>query len=1071
MIITYLSKDINLLSKKLSEDFRQIQRKYPFGSMEHAIIVPDYNVKKILDFTISDTIGISSEVNYSTLIPFFSSIIGSDFNRIWKTSELFMNIMKYLKERGFYEGHKLVTVTRELSALLNSYYTHEYQIIRNFNDLKYTESETAGYFQQNLFSALRESAQSESRYIHLNDYLSDNFEKLDFPHTVMIFMPDISGLSSIDIIGNTLKTNCADVRFYLHSGLLTDVVFHDENDSHLEGNPFLNEFGFGIKKYLEKIYTLCDYNINIIDTDEDDGTELGRIKQGISSDEPFQDTKKTQNNIYFHKAPEVRRECEFIKDSVLNLLSENNELKLSDVGVNIADTAEYEKYVSYLEYFFRSSGIHATFIDTRRESAERVLEAVLLLMSLPESVYDIETTFRILFHDAICTVAPENRIYIERLLKKAGIFRGFDKSDMENTYLTEDLHTWKQGFFRMILGGLSDPDYPEVFSTPDGEKYLSCGGIWDSQMVFDFIDSSMFILENARKIRNSGKNTLSGWVELFSDYIKRVIRPSSEGGRKLLVDIDFEIKQISEPEIDLELDLETALELMKLSLEQFNERAGQYRGTGVTVSRLGVPLSAKYRFIAGLNESGFPGKENCSVFDLKSPSSITFFYQSAASFISALFATEKALFLSYVSMDLKTSRKLPPSVVWSSLLKHSIAAGEVFPVSEIPLRRYDSGYVSTTGIFNHNARREFITYSNAVIKSKVPEKTTLLQKNPCEMVSGSTDKVSPERFHIYQLKDFLSIPHEGWSRYILKLPVFDVLPEFRNFEPLEVDAQLKSRFTDIMFQRILKGESPDCVFEELTSTAVLEGTFPSGVFLETARTKLLESISRYIYSINVFMNSYNLPDPEIELVYLGEKSPLRSRFYSEFRENLKVENENVISGGLGLSDFGSGVIYKLRRKKSSRGYYPSDETHALVISSIISVLKKYPKKMNLRICFLYAEGSPSYELYDIFLPESPERFLNDLCNFMKNGVHDYFLPVSIWKTKEPLVSENEMTEKMNKYFKDISEKNVYGDVPWEVVLYQQALINPQGCFRDIFRKIIQIDDDSILKPVDSGIHS
>ncbi|MBU1219337.1 exodeoxyribonuclease V subunit gamma [Myxococcota bacterium] len=1046
-----ITTEIHHLVDALSENISIKDKERDLTLDDHQIIVPNYSVTRWLKYEIARRQGIYHNIKFATMEPFFLSCISPDNKKkIWNTQDLKIQILHYLLQNkaifeslgcGDFEEKNVFSVSSELALIIN-------KKLKDYPDLKVDTPEDEPFYKPLtvVFNYLLNLRKKSGIYFSVHDYIAAG-EEILLPDLLHIFAPGFINkniYSDIDKISDTSE-------IIIYSNTLQ--LFEQQQ------NQFLSTYG---RAYVLNSSNLIKYSefdnagnvtaVNPVYSNED---TLSVLKNCLVNDEVFSKPKSTFNDlplfenivseipdqtIHFISGPGLVRECETVKDLIITLMAEDENARLSDFCVNIADTSKKSRYFTVLNFFLLNAGIPVTTIDTVRESASGVLDLTEKLVKLTGSEFSYQAVKEIIFHESFCSLDSSHKKLLEKIIGNAGIYRGMTKQDLSDTYVKNDLLTWKQGLFRIICSCFLDPEDPGVFETSEG-RYLGIKGLSESDSILSFIAQILDLLNKLEVVGKIGKQSIKDWAEIYSILLSESTFTPDISDSTLLKDIIHTILQVGQHSIeDLLVSGNIARELILTELSGFREKGGQYTGRGVTISSMGSlrPIPFRYRFVIGLNEKGFPPSETVSILDPEKGRLFNETSKSFGYFIEAILGTEKQLWLSYQNRELKKSSPLNPSRIMSELHGFlELQTGVKIDVLEIPLLRTDPKYLFFPGRFNKEAFFEVKTAS----------------EQDTDNIETTIHKYNGKKFHDINLKLlelFIIKPWEAWIKLYGGMTKSKPEEEVDYFEPV-IGAGLYHNLllVDLFAAMVTEDGSIAEIVERNTRNIDLNGQLPSGIFLDIYKKNLVKILENYKLA---FTNTF----PQETIKNITFPCLGRQRYYKSYYKIINEAKVNIdkyeITGYLGPVIEDKNTIIKLKRGKPGK---PSELDIAnIFIRGLLLTILTEQKSWNA--VFLYSEGQT--ESFFINLPESPNLFLSNMVNSLTGQVFDYFIKIISLAGLKP----DKMKESLHRMYAT-PERNDYNSY-----IYNHFILNLPENPEDLFKEITGFEKlEGILKKNDS----
>lgn len=577
--------------------------------------------------------------------------------------------------------------------------------------------------------------------------------------------------------------------------------------------------------------------------------------------------------------PSIQREVEVVAGKIWALLraesAAGRTLRFNDIALIIADTARFDVYESHIRAVFQDvHGIPASVSDARPASAGRVLEAIELLIALPEGQFRRPELLRLLAHPAL--LARFGRTDAEdwkRWCERTAIYFGADQRDLAGLYVDRDLLSWDQGLRRLALGAFLGPaagGEPAPFAL-GGQEYLP------EPLAADELPSAALLTMLVRALVGEARaareaRTLTEWSQYYSRLVTTYLAPTDEGDEMLIARARRALGELAQ--LDLSgrpVPARIAAELAREALERVPGGRGHYLADGVVVSSLQPmrPIPFPVAFIVGLGEGCFPGAEGLDALDLRraqrGEGDVTARERDQYLFLEAVVSTTHRLYLSYVSRDARTGEESNPSSVLEELLwmvqqgYHGGKDPRPVLVERHPLRRWDEDPAAGRLVLPPRARREA-----ALAGLARPELVGLTRRQRVELLRGDpetarrwlglipipTPAPAPAgarvELPLLALRRFLECPLQGWARAVLRLVEEDVSDVVASEdEPLAAEALSATILLGQVFRaelargkELISSASLDRAWQAAADRGELAGQLPSGPFGRAERGRL-----------------------------------------------------------------------------------------------------------------------------------------------------------------------------------------------------------------------------------------
>lgn len=747
------------------------------------------------------------------------------------------------------------------------------------------------------------------------------------------------------------------------------------------------------------------------------GTFLERLRADVergrkpSADNP---ANPADGSLQILACPSIQREVEVAAGKIWALLREPSAagLRFNDIALIIADTARFDAYESHIRAVFKDVyDIPTSVSDAKPASAGRVLEAIELLIALPEGQFRRPELLRLLTHPAV--LARFGRTDAEdwkRWCERTAIWFGADRADLDGSYVEKDLLSWDQGLKRLALGAFLEESAPFSLGGSDYLPEPLAADELSSAALFTALVRAL--IGEAREAR-SGPRTLTEWSRHYTRLVTTYLEKTDENDEMLIAQARRALGQLADLDLSGKpLPPRIAAELAREALSRLSGGRGHYLADGVVVSSLQPmrPIPFPVAFIVGLGEGCFPGSEGLDALDLRraqrGEGDVTARERDQYLFLEALVSTSHRLYLSYVSRDARTGEESNPSSVLEELLWMVQEDYDArVPVEPHPLRRWDE--VPGSLVLPPRARREAVLANldrPALVGLTRRQRIERLREKP-ELarrwlglieLPEAPDAAERARLELSltAVRRFLECPMQGWARTVLGLveeEVADVVAG--EDEPLVVDPLPKAILAGEVFRALLASrertpEALERLWQSAADRAELAGTLPTGAFGRAERGRLRAVLDAWLAQVPP-------TGAEIEPVRFGRAD--EGQDVGEIHPAISLALTDPLGKPVTVDLFGatqpvdSAGRFSLRLKAGS-SVSTADHLGAWIDHVALSAAGKAAP-----------EGLTSYVLFDApeartrqFAPMTPEAaraYLSGLVAEMLWTAHAYFLPV------------------------------------------------------------------------------
>jgi exodeoxyribonuclease V gamma subunit len=631
-------------------------------------------------------------------------------------------------------------------------------------------------------------------------------------------------------------------------------------------------------------------------------TLLGRLQRSLAARDGWREVtplppheQARDGSLVVHACPDLWREVEVAAGEVWRAVDEaqaaGRTLRFSDVSLVLAgrDTDRYRSAIATV--FRQAHRIPVSFADAPPTDADRIVEAVRLLVQLPLGSFTRDELLRLVTHPAIVeapgdvAIRPDERR--ARRLEDASrwlewsealmVLRGADAGDLDGTYVERDLFSWDQGLRRLALGAFmtgarSRDGRPVAFGeqayAPLELEHEEVGAAARlTLLVRSLLCDAAFARE--------GPRPLATWAEFLARLVLSYVVPRDDAEGELRARCAGALRALGELEGDAAVSYRVAAELADEALAGVRPRAHDL-AEGVVVSALAPsrPWPFRVTIVLGLNEGQVPRAPAHDDLDLRrverragdaDPGDL-----DAAALLELVLSTRERLLLSYVARDAQTGASLAPSSFVREL-EHVLretglcADPRALLTERHPLRRYAPHVVAGTlpgAVREHRAhalRQDLELHLAEVLpgglqwpspgelrRALAPALRARLDAlldggRPPAPSGGTGTRDGAARVSISSLAKFLESPLQAWAAHRLRLAQEeegDVLA--RTDEPFSCSALDGSALLRAAFAAALVDgdrasplvERALRAHEDLLAAAELDGRAPTGVFLE-----------------------------------------------------------------------------------------------------------------------------------------------------------------------------------------------------------------------------------------------
>lgn len=572
-----------------------------------------------------------------------------------------------------------------------------------------------------------------------------------------------------------------------------------------------------------------------------------------SSSPPHIDDSLSINNCH-----NKRRECEVLKDFILDCINRDPSLKFSDF---IVMAPEIQEYASIADAVFSDTEVPSARLgySIADQAATRHSPAAndfLSLLRIPLTRITSEEIAALIDLPSISLkfdFSDRNRSTIKHWIQEHSILWGWDARfrGAREAYPSERA-TWSE--LRKIIGSgialsVSDDQlYREHVVSPDIEGD-------HAQLAGRFLELLEFI-ENliAASTRTC---TLDEWKLFFEQAAFDSIPQSEDYQSQVQLIHDSIGKSLEVPSFDSEITLpyETALDSIAQTIERQSPPSGYLNGS-ITFCSLKPMRSIPARVIClvGMNLDDFPRKGSQTAFDLtkqsprrgdRNPRD-----EDKQIFLEALLSTRQSLFISYIGQLDASDEKIPPSPVVSALIDYM---GHPSIVRTHKRQKFDHAYFKESSLFTYSP--EAANAANASLARHPPKTIQAASPTPTPI------SVSNSQLELDELLAYFRNPcrHYLDKQCLIRFPKkYESMPSDEFFESSALDQYTRNSYL------IEKKDSPSddsistyFAARKWTASGYF-GQFESSTSAESAQ-ELLSSTESYFNDSHELQTPFDLP--------------------------------------------------------------------------------------------------------------------------------------------------------------------------------------------------------------------
>jgi exodeoxyribonuclease V gamma subunit len=571
-------------------------------------------------------------------------------------------------------------------------------------------------------------------------------------------------------------------------------------------NDPLSLWGKPGRESIRLLSQLTEYDFHSCYTGEAEAKTLLRKLQNhiltLSQALDAEERSPQDRSLQILACPGLYREVETVYNSILYNLETDRKLQLTDIAILVPDISKYKPVLDYV--FHREPGkLSYNMIDSRADVESIYGQAILKILELATGRLSRKEVFDLLLNPCFMhkwRIGPEQLQVWADWAESLNIFYAFDPASKSSKgYQPNAYYTWKQGLQRLrlsrILAGADQEDQDQARDF-HGLLPFSDVNTGDVDLLEGFsviIERLYWALKGLDCMRGTGGEWRQVLLKICDDLLGIPPDLKGENAVRLALMEAFEnlsvydrirkCRPVKEREAPL-LKIGLVREFVKSSLSSISGGYGDYLTGGVTISALMPmrPISFRIVYVLGMEEGGFPGREDASSLDLRllkrQVGDISEPERNRYLFLELLLSVKHKFYISYISKDLQKDRTLQLCSVVSQMLRYVeqeiLSKDQTFRITEIPLKGSSEKYLSThpedqaTDVFINYSLSDRISFYREsglwpqVCRLASGEEIGLVERFFPEFSLGpekpETDDPLVERITLAHLKKFLEDP-------------------------------------------------------------------------------------------------------------------------------------------------------------------------------------------------------------------------------------------------------------------------------------------------------------------------
>jgi exodeoxyribonuclease V gamma subunit len=576
---------------------------------------------------------------------------------------------------------------------------------------------------------------------------------------------------------------------------------------------------------------------------------LGRLQTDLRTGAVnIREVDDFDDSLRIHDCHSPIRELEVIRDQILDAFETIEDLRPSDVLIAVPDL---DRYGTLVDAVFSAGDelqrLPVTIAHDPREQGRRYLTAFISLLDLLQSRVTAGAVLELLSEPAIgrrAEIDSEGVDVIRWWIRETHIRWGTDGVHREAFGLPADeLHTWKHGLDRLLMGMLSGESDDLIDSVlPFAEATL------DRSEILGRFAAFIQALSDAR-LDVAHLRRLEAWRDDLQ-LLAATIMLAEGDDEQLAEDHLFGIlREMAMKDPSLETGFSDIVDHLKSALLSFEGR-GRLLAGAITVADFERLRYIPARVIAcvGLNDDAFPRASMRADFDLiasnRSSGDPDVRRLDKQLFLDAIGAAKDRLILTFLGRSQKDNSERASSIVVDALLEtlastYRMDAKDIREnlVVEHPLQPFSARYFdgSDPRLFSYDR-------TNCIEPADRRVRIEAFASAPLQGVAGDAE--------VIQLDDLIAAwSHPGkffCERLGVRLKLSDTTVE--DHEPLFMDGLDSFRIGSQIVDGTLAGQSPDEIRERLRH----QGDLPAGALGEQTFESEMANVRPLLDIVAVF---------------------------------------------------------------------------------------------------------------------------------------------------------------------------------------------------------------------------
>ena len=450
------------------------------------------------------------------------------------------------------------------------------------------------------------------------------------------------------------------------------------HDAHLdEGHPLLASMGKLGREFQGLLEEITQYQEgDELYLDPGDDTLLYKLQSDILNLQNPEDASSAKydlasddRSVQIHSCHSPLREVEVLRDQLLWLFDNDNNLNPEDVIVMMPRIADYAPLI---EAVFQSSTIPYRVAD-RFAGVDIYNNALLAVIEILNGRFGLSEVMDLLSHRPIrdrFAISIEDIPTLSTWARQSGVRWGVDASHREAQGQPKDhTNTWRFGLDRLLTGfamGKHDALWQEVLPATEGahaESHLL-------NALIEFTDA-LFLLRKTVQTERS----FADWQQPLELIIDKMLLPEDDAGQHL--QLRQKIHKSLQPAAAGRFDTPLSIDIIRRHLQESLDDQGGARGflsRGVTFCEMVPMRTIPFKVVAlmGLSDGAYPRSEQKLGFDIMAtqplPGDRSGRDDDRYLILEALLAARQNFIITYVGQSIRDNAELPPSVLIADLI-------------------------------------------------------------------------------------------------------------------------------------------------------------------------------------------------------------------------------------------------------------------------------------------------------------------------------------------------------------------------------------------------------------------